>query len=566
MADVLYNPPSTPTAVVDPNNGRLMALDDPSQLPDLINYGYRVATPEEIRLHQLKRQYDTLGQTAAAAGEGALDTLLPVIGPLAEQALGVSAESQHFRRMFHPWATGAGAVGAGVGGALAGVGLPGLAAKAGAGVAAGVGGGVLGSALGAATEGFLYSASDAANRAVMHEPGLTAEAALRQVGMTTAISGGLGMLGGLAKAIIRDHAEQWAGDAQEFAADRLHKVYGGVQSDRAKLIAKYGEDGYLQRMKEIAEDPLMRPGPLDNSKSLYDRAGQASDEAWATMKGEMAKAGQAGATINGDAVLQRLRAAVDELDTNPFVPPSATSRLDGMLEKFGKAFGGKEITVEDTHQLRKWLSQAIGYSRGAVDFDSNVAKGTMHDWRGIMSDAIGEALDQSGVGSKAWAAANRRYHLASIAQTLAQRGINRAEGNNILSPTELLTGLTGAVLGGEHAAGEGGAIGNILGHGLIGSAGAALIRRQGSNVLFWLGDRASKVLGDLHSGVESEIGDAVERAFSGGTAAAATRGVDYLFTPKNFGERSAAINRAATDPTQFTLNDPVLDSFTLPVM
>lgn len=553
-----------PIALVDPQTRALVGLDDPSQLPSLLELGYRPASPEEVQAHELRKQYDTFSQTAAAAGEGAIDTLLPVVGPALERALGVTPESMQARAAFHPVARVAGQVGAGLAGAALGVGAPGLIAKVGGGVAARVGGGVLGAAVGEAAQGLLYSASDVANRAVMEDPALTAESALREVGIATAISGGLGALGGLAKRFAQDHAEQWSRDLQDAAADRVGKVYGMKQGERNNLVAKYGEEGYLARMREMAQDPLLRPGPFDNSASMWEKSQKAADEAWTAMKVELDAAGSAGATINGEELLQKFRAVVAESDSNPFVPKSAISRLDDMLEKYERQFAGKEIPAEGVWTLRKQLSSVMRMSGPngprVLDFDGNIALGAMHDWRDVMSDSIEAALDKASVGSDAWKVANRRFHLAKIGEYLAQRGISRDVGNNPLSLTELLTGGIAALAGGEPVG-----TAHAIGRGLVGSGAAALLRRQGSNALFWIGDRASKVLENLHKGIEDEVGKAVERAFSGAGGIGAVKASE-LFTPENFSERASAINRHLATPQQFALSDPTLDSFAAPVM
>lgn len=553
-------------ALVDPETQRLVGLDDPAQLPGLVNLGYRPASPEEVQAHALRQHYETLGQTAGAFGEGAIDTLLPVVAPALERALGVSAEDQRLRAQFHPVARGAGMVGAGILGAATGVGAPGAFAKLGAGAAGAVGGGVLGTALGEATQGLLYSASDVANRAVMQDPGLTAEAALREVGTTTAIAGGLGALGGLARRFAADHADQWSRDLQDFAADRVLKTYGGIQSNRKSLVARFGEAGYLERMKEIAHDPLLRPGPFDTSATLFDKSTKALDEAWGSMQAELQKAGTAGATVSGDALLQKFRAVVSQADSNPFVPKSAVARLDDMLDKYSTGYAGKDLPVEGVHALRKQLSDVMRMSGPGgprvLDFDGNIALGSMHEWRDAMSDAIEGALDESGTGSAAWTAANRRFHVAKIAQNLAQTGISRAQGNNAVSLTELLTGGAAALAGG--AGEEGGALSHVLGRGLLGTAASALVRRQGANALFWIGDRASKALGALHAGVDTEITQAIDRAFAGAAGAISVRAAQ-AFTPANFADRSAEVNRRLADASP-QVSDPVLDSFALPVM
>lgn len=557
------NPNQIP--LVDPETQRLVGLDDPAQLPGLVNLGYRPASPEEVQAHVLRQHYETLGQTAGAFGEGALDTLLPIVGPSLERALGVSAEDQRLRAQFHPVARGAGMVVAGLAGAATGVGAPGAFAKVGTGVAGLAGRGLLGTALGEAAQGFLYSASDVANRAVLQDPGLTAEAALREVGTTTAIAGGLGALGGLARRFVADHADQWSKDLQDFAADRVLKTYGGIQNNRKSLVARYGEAGYLERMKEIAHDPVLRPGPFDTSATLFDKSTKALDEAWASMQAELQKAGTAGAAVSGDELLQKFRAVVDQAGSNPFVPKSALARLDDMLEKYSTGYAGKDLPVEGVHALRKQLSDVMRMSGPGgprvLDFDGNIALGSMHEWRDAMSDAIEEALDKSGTGSEAWTAANRRFHVAKIAQNLAQAGISRAQGNNAASLTELLTGGAAALAGGE---GGEGALAHALGRGLIGTAAAALVRRQGANALFWIGDRASKALESLHAGVDAEVTRAVDQAFAGTAGAISVRAAQ-AFTPANFSERSAEINRRLAEPGP-QVGDPVLDSFALPVM
>lgn len=566
--------PTNPIALVDPETNELVGLDNPAQLPNLMNLGYRPASPAELQAHALKQQYDTFGQAATAFGEGAIDTLAPVIAPALERALGVSSQDQRYRAQFHPLAHGAGQALGAVGGAALGVGVPGIAARLGAGTAARLGGGILASAAGSALEGAIYSASDVANRAVLQDPGLTAESAAREVGMTTLLSGGLGALGGLGKKFALDHADQWSEDLKDFAADRTLKSLGGIQSDRANLVKRYGEEGYLQIMREISEHPMKPTGPFSTPKTSFDVGDKMQQSAWAAMKAEMDKAGQAGVTVSGDDLLAKFRGVIDEMRPNPWAQ-SAVNRLgtlpsiedpagSGVLGIYAKGIGGKALPLEGVHGLRKQLSDAIGFSRGAVDFDSNLAKGAMFDFRNIASDSIEDALKASGVGSEAWKAANRQYQLGSIVQKVAQRGLNAAEGNNIVSPTELLSGLASGIIGG----GEGGpgSVAHALGHGLIGGAATALIRRQGSHVLAWAGLRASRALDALSSGVESQVGQAVERAFSGAAGIGSVKAADHIFTPENYSDRAKQINQRLANPDNFSLADPVLDTYLRPVM
>lgn len=549
-------------------SGRLVGINP----EEVAGSGYRIASPEEVTAYHQKSQYDTFGQTAAAFGEGALDTLLPGIGSLIEQGLGASPEAKLARAQEHPLARLGGSALAGVGGAMAGVGAPGMFARLGAGAAGALGGGIAGAVAGGATQGFLYSASDIANRAVMRDPRLTGEAALKDMGVATAIGGGLGALGGLAKAFAKDHAEQWAKETSDFTADRTMKALGGIQGDRTTLVKKYGEDGYHQIMREISEHPLRPVGPLTTPKSAYDVAEKMQEQAWDAMKEEMAKAGQAGATVSGDDMLRRFQAIVSEADANPWaegaakrlgsLPTAEEPAGSGVLGRYARGLVGKQLSIEDVHAMRKQVSDQIGFARGAVDFDSNLFKGGMHDFRNVMSDSMTEAFDKSDVGSKAWAAANREFQLGKVAQNLAQKGINRSEGNNIVSLTEFLTGGVAALAGGPA-----GALGPALGHGLIGTAAAAAVRRQASPVLAWVGLRASKALEALATGTESAVTDAVERAFAGAGGIAAAKGAER-FTASNYSDMAAKLNRHLVDskPLLAGLSDPTLDAFAKPVM
>jgi hypothetical protein len=113
-------------------------------------------------------------------------------------------------------------------------------------------------------------------------------------------------------------------------------------------------------------------------------------------------------------------------------------------------------------------------------------------------------VEKSGIPLDIWKTANREYQVAARAAEFAERGIDRAAGNNLVSPTELLSGLAGGVGAG-------------IPGGLAGGLATAAVRRHGSGTLNWL---ARNVRGLLEGGEGALVADGTAAAVAAERAAA----------------------------------------------
>ena len=119
---------------------------------------------------------------------------------------------------------------------------------------------------------------------------------------------------------------------------------------------------------------------------------------------------------------------------------------------------------------------------------------------------MNKSLDNIGAASPAWKAANRKYEVGSVFERLAEKGVQRSTGNNIVSPTEFLGGL------GALASGAGG-----LGA-MAGTIGTAAVRRHGSGVLGWASRALRETLENPAINVANKTSEIIAKARSAAIA------------------------------------------------
>jgi hypothetical protein len=137
----------------------------------------------------------------------------------------------------------------------------------------------------------------------------------------------------------------------------------------------------------------------------------------------------------------------------------------------------RPLTFEGLHGLRKQVDQALYGMRGTKDPWADAYKQALHDLRSAVSREIETNLDAATAGTPAWKAANRDYQVGAKALEFADKGMDRATGNNMVSLSELMAALSGVAAGGAHSPGLAGLGGLTLG------GGTALARRYGSGTL-----------------------------------------------------------------------------------
>jgi len=315
-------PPRSLT-VVSPE-GTLGTMDSAEFTPEVQAQGFRLAQPQEVQEAQLQEQYgEGLGNAATAFGEGALGSLTGGLLPTLGDKVGALERMQR-----NPIAHGAGAV-AGVvvplalsGGADAPAASGALGAVRGAAdltapalisrVGRAVSGGVEGAALpglvgkmlpamaGAAAEGAMYGGTDVVERHVLGDPGLTAEKAIAEIGLSAIVPSllaGGGKLVGAALEPLGDRliakgaaaadakafaeAEKQAASLEAVARERTANAYRQMErielalqnpalptADREAMLAFKASPEYADLVKANAAS-IMRQAP----EALAEREG-----------------------------------------------------------------------------------------------------------------------------------------------------------------------------------------------------------------------------------------------------------------------------------------------------
>lgn len=140
-----------------------------------------------------------VGETLAAGAEGAARGLAGPLAPIAEKLAGVTYKSQRERAEAHPIAHGVGETGALIGGLLTGTGEGALISGAGEAAAAAAGLGrasyaarIGSAAVGQAAEMAVMQGSDEVAKRILNDPGATAETAITNIGLASALGAGGG--------------------------------------------------------------------------------------------------------------------------------------------------------------------------------------------------------------------------------------------------------------------------------------------------------------------------------------------------------------------------------------
>lgn len=290
------------------------------------------------------------------------------------------------------------------------------------------------------------------------------------------------------------------------SGERNIKAAGAIQGDIARARKQIGRDRLTDIGAEFSKMGLT--GPISTPEKTFDRAIALQSEAGQEMGGVL-KAADAvpEAATNIGSLLSRVKAEIlGPLQQNPHTAGapdtgqhgmggSAADQMSGLLEKYLAIYGNKPLTPSVLHEIRTNISNDLYGLRGNKDPWASAYKDALHDFRGVVSDEIGQGIDRAGLSTEPWKAANRKYEIAARAEEFADKGMDRAHGNNWVSPTEFLAGLAGAGVGSSH-----GGPGLTLG-GVAAAGATALARRHGSGAL---GSAFGK-LADVAGGPVSEL-------------------------------------------------------------
>lgn len=488
-----------PTNYLMDENGQVEAFS-PEETEEALATGYRPAGQSQIddfkKQEAFKAKYGGTEQAAKAFAEGAAQTLTFGTSTALERAWGAKAADIENREKAHGTAHTLGAL-TGVAAPLVLSGgassftAPSLIAKAGEGaaellpegitegasLASRLGGKALQGVVSAGTEGALYGASHVVHEAALGDPNLTAQNAIEEIGLSGVlgglVGGGGGILGGLAhEAAGSELAQKLTDWAENFEGNRNIKSAGGIQSDITREAKKIGLDGVNQLGREGGDLGLV--GPFSTPAQTLERSEALMESSGKKMGAILDGADSSGAAPKSfEEIMERVKKNVlDEMEDSPF-KEGAAKKIQESLAKYEERFAGRGedagLSFRDLHGLRKDISDELYGLRGNMDPGVNYYKSGLHDVRSIVSDEINKGLDSAGIGTKEWKEANREFQVASTYAKFAEKGIGRGVGNNLVSPTELISGIGGMIAGGPAGA--------LLG------LGTAAARRYGSGIL-----------------------------------------------------------------------------------
>lgn len=513
---------------------------------------------------QRRETFGTTGQAVLAGGEAAARALTLGGSTFLERAIGVSPESIRAREEVNPVASGLGTVagiaaplilsggssalaqgGKGALGAAAELSAPSLVSRAGRavvgalegvdlGILEGTGGqfaarsaGALPEAasfggqlarravaegLGSAVEGAAYGAGEVVHEAALGNPDLTAQSALGTVGMSALVGGGLGAGIGGASAAGRGLVDRLSGASgtelggklagwlKGVEGERNIKAAGAIQSDLTRVRKQIGRERLNELGVEMGELGLVGVGKTPE---------RTAELAQALKKTTGAEIGDVVAAADSRLPFEKMpqiadfvgKAKVDILDplaSNP-LQQEAAGRLAQVLDGYAVKFSGG-MTLKDLHGIRQQIDDALYGLRGNQDPFATAFKDGLHELRGIASKELDDGLVRAGVKGDEWKALRRKYEVASRALEFADKGMDRAQGNNMISLTEIMSGLGGGVAGGPLV-------------GAASAAGAALLRRQSSAAIGSLARAARNALGDEGSALAGTVAREVAPPF-----------------------------------------------------
>ena len=204
-----------------------------------------------------------------------------------------------------------------------------------------------------------------------------------------------------------------------------------------------------------------------------------------------------------------IASVLDRARKDILAPLAANPLEQGAASEVGRILGAyKEnfpngVTFSDLHGLRRQLDDKIYGLRGAMDPLSSTLKDSLHDLRGIVSDALSDGLENAGADGP-WRLLNRQYEVASTFCRLGGKGVLRAVGNNLVSPTEWLGALAGGIGGGPVA-------------GLLTAGATALARRHSAGALGWAAKALGSALRDPAEEVIAKTASAIAAARQAGS-------------------------------------------------
>lgn len=544
-AEPLPVTPATPRDAYVVDDAGVVSTAPAEETYQLFAAGYKPANPDQIQLYQAQKQLEAknagVGNAVLAFATKASETMLPGANALAAKyGGGLSPEDTKelweqrpgpamagtaagvALPMLATMGAGAAPSAAGTIGKAASFTLPAMASKAGMaveqlaarGLGVGMGAKIAGMVARGASEGAIYAAANMVSESTLGDPRLSGEFVLAHPDQAGAyalerllegaavggVAGGALQLSSVAaKAAKNALASKIAPKGilevvEEFAGERALKAAGATQKDIKLLTAQKGRDRLLELGREMHAEGLFGKYGLASADDILSNAEDLRHVAGAQIGKLLKKADAVLPNVPGpdiNAIVDRVKqSVVDPLAQNPF-NAGVASKVDDVFEAYRSKFSQKPLTFSDLHEMRQEVSKQVYGLKSQFDPASNALRDALHDTRSLLSRELEDSLGRAGVADDIWKAANRRYEVATTAEKLANHGVERSHGNNMMSLTEWMGTLAGMLHGGP-----------ISGAGMY--AATAASRRYGSGVMTWAAEKVAETL-EAHVQTVSQV-------------------------------------------------------------
>jgi hypothetical protein len=136
---------------------------------------------------------------------------------------------------------------------------------------------------------------------------------------------------------------------------------------------------------------------------------------------------------------------IEPLAASPGVEQQAIAKsLAGRISLFQR-LNPDRVSAKDLHDFRTQISKTIYGLRSTRDPLRSPEIAALREMRGVLTEQVGEALEQAGISPSAWKVAQRQYEVARRVEDLADAAILRkqatAPAGSLISSSTTLTGL-----------------------------------------------------------------------------------------------------------------------------
>jgi len=409
----------------------------------------------EVPTTENEENYGGITGEAFTAASHLVNTALPGIGPILQNAVGVPYETQRKLSETNPISAMVGDIG----GFARGVGAPGLISKAGTNIASGIEG-AAGKAIQYGAEGALYNWTNSINDMALGDPNLTAQKALIHIGLGAALGVGGGLL---SEAISRtlpqatkklssalgNLRESTLGTVDEptIAANALGKLSSlangkPVQSNLDHLFAALGTgETTIPKVTNNLEEILEHGNKVSDSlnKAIHDESGLNG------LEGVAPDAAKLSSDLKTKELLFDYHASLNDLQ-NTFMDAQKNKLDTDKIESFLKNPNPQDREILDNYieNSKKILSASENYAdykqaeTSIGKLVNSLAKNNVE-----MQDTLKAMTGKSGLAKLATAGAfGTAAHMAGVPNPLIGTALGALEAyRTIKNPYEVGTAL-----------------------------------------------------------------------------------------------------------------------------